>query len=72
MALTDSLKELLVGSYSYVNKKGKRYFLHLKVGRGGTKLYYFSTDPKEAIGLPSDRTVVESPRTALPIVKRRA
>ncbi|MEK6953443.1 MAG: hypothetical protein AABX01_00425 [Candidatus Micrarchaeota archaeon] len=71
MAFTDSLKELIVGSYSYVNKKGVRYFLHMNPGRGGTKLYFFSKDPKESISLPSDRLVVESPRTALPIVKKK-
>ncbi|MFH1257633.1 MAG: hypothetical protein V1658_01730, partial [Candidatus Micrarchaeota archaeon] len=61
MALTDFVKELVVGSYSYVNKKSQRYFLHSKKGRGGTVLFYFSKDPKEAITLPADREVVESP-----------
>ncbi|MEK6843786.1 MAG: hypothetical protein AABY04_04815 [Candidatus Micrarchaeota archaeon] len=71
MAITDMLKEMIVGSYSYVNKKGQRYFLHVNLGRGGTKLYYFSKDPKESISLPADKAVVESPRTALPIVKKK-
>ncbi|MBI5224710.1 hypothetical protein HY989_02475 [Candidatus Micrarchaeota archaeon] len=71
MAITDAIKELIVGSYSYVNKKGQRYFLHVGTGRGGTKLYFFSKDPKDSISLPSDRMVVESPRTALPIIKRK-
>ncbi|MFH1750163.1 MAG: hypothetical protein ABH863_00635 [Candidatus Micrarchaeota archaeon] len=71
MGLTDTIKEIIVGSYSYVNKKGIRYFLHMKPGRGGTKLFFFSKDPKDAIGLPGDRFVVESPRTALPIIKKR-
>lgn len=71
MGVTDMLKEVIVGSYSYINKKNQRYFLHVRPGRGGTKLYFFSKDPKESISLPSDREVVESPRTALPIIRRR-
>lgn len=65
------VKELVVGSYSFVNKKGIRWFLHTGPGRGGTKLYYFNKDPKESIMLPSDREVVESPRTGLPIVRKK-
>jgi hypothetical protein len=71
MAFTDALKEMIVGSYSYMDKKSRRWFLHVGPGRGGTKLYYFSKEPKESISLPSDRTVVESPRTGLPIVKMK-
>jgi hypothetical protein len=71
MAFMDTLKEMVVGSYSYIDKKSRRWFLHVSPGRGETKLFYFSKDPKESISLPSDRTVVESPRTGLPIVKMK-
>ncbi len=71
MALSDTLKELVVGSYSFVNKKGQRYFLHMREGRGGTQLYYFSKDPKDALSLPKDKEVVESTKTGLPIVRKR-
>jgi prefoldin subunit 5 len=52
--------------FSYTNKKGVRYYLHK---RG--KLYYFSKDPLGAVDLPENMYVVESPKTGLPMVKKR-
>lgn len=52
--------------YSFTNSKGQKYFLHQ---RG--KLFYFSKDPDNAISLPAGLKVVESPKTGLPIVKKK-
>jgi|YelNatPaOPRAMG01_1025707.scaffolds.fasta_scaffold186589_2 hypothetical protein len=58
------------GASSYVNKQKKKFWLHSKVGRGGTVLYYFSTDPVNSIPIPPGYVVVESKRTGLPILKK--
>jgi hypothetical protein len=57
--------------FVYKNKKGKKFWLHVKIGRGGTKLYYFSKDPRNAVNLPPGYVVVESARTGLPILRKR-
>ncbi|MEW6295299.1 MAG: hypothetical protein AB1467_03305 [Candidatus Diapherotrites archaeon] len=52
--------------YSHKNSKGDTYYLH---SRG--HLRYFSKDPKGAIDLPPELTVIENDRTKLPIVKKK-
>jgi hypothetical protein len=57
--------------YEYVNSKGMKYYLHIREGKGGAKLFFFSKDPTGGIDLPSDMQVVENPRTGLPLVKKK-
>ena len=59
----------LFGIYSYQNKKGKTYYLHKTVGKNDTLLYFFSKSPRNAIDLPSGKTVIENPQTGLPLIK---
>ncbi len=57
--------------YIYKNKKGKKYWLHVKEYRG-KKLYYFSQEPVGAIkSLPPGFEVIENPKTGLPFLKRK-
>ncbi len=56
--------------FTYTNKRGVKFWLHSKIGRGGTILYYFSKDSRDAISKPSGYVVVESPTTSLPVLKR--
>ncbi len=58
-------------AFSYTNKKGITFWLHEKEGKGGVKLYYFSKDPTNAIDLPEGFTVVENPKTGLPMIKKK-
>ena len=69
MGFADTLKEIVLGTYSYTTKNGLQFFLHEKDGRGGTKLYYFSKKPEGAISLPRGFEAMESDR-GLPLLKK--
>lgn len=56
-------------AYSFVNSKGKRYFLHGKQNARGGKIQWFSFKETDAIDLPAGYTVIEGP-TGLPIAKK--
>ncbi|MCD6434730.1 MAG: hypothetical protein J7L14_03890 [Candidatus Diapherotrites archaeon] len=58
-------------AFSYKNKKGITYYLHVKEGRGGTPLYYFSREQNNAIDLPSGYVVKENKQTGMPYLKRK-
>ncbi|MFN3404113.1 MAG: hypothetical protein ACK40G_08460 [Cytophagaceae bacterium] len=63
-------------AYSYQNKKGVTYFLNLRgpLGRSGKgKLFFFSKkENKDCIDyLPDGYTIIENPKTGLPILKRK-
>jgi len=61
----------LFGPYIYTNKKGKKFWLHMRK-RGKSTIYFFSKDPRGAINsLPRGFTVIENPKTGLPFVKRK-
>ncbi len=61
----------LFGPYIYTNKKGKKFWLHMRK-KGKSTIYFFSKDPRGAINsLPRGFTVVENPKTGLPFVKRK-
>jgi len=51
--------------YSHVNSRGVTYYLH---ARG--KLMFFSKKSEDGFDLPAGLSVVENPRTGLPMVKR--
>lgn len=53
--------------YEHTNSKGVKYCLHQK-GR----LYYFGKEKKaNAIDMPEGFTVIENPKTGLPMLKRK-
>jgi len=54
-------------AYSHKNSRGVTYWLHSRGGR----LFFFSKDPKDSIDLPETLTVIENPRTGLPMVKKK-
>lgn len=57
--------------FSFTNSKGKIYYLQLREGKGGAKLFFFSKDPSNVIDLPEGFEVFENPKTSLPVVKRK-
>jgi hypothetical protein len=65
-------------AYSHKNSKGQTYYLHSKnvTLRGGRKqmIYYFARQVKPGAldELPEGKSVVESKRTGLPLVKGKA
>jgi hypothetical protein len=59
-------------AYSYVNKKGQTYWLHVREGKGGARLYCFSKNPEGSVDLPDGLEVIENERTGLPMVKRKS
>lgn len=61
---------LFSSAFSYRDKKGKVWWLHYKDAVSGTRLYYFSGAQENAISLPPNRTVVESGKTGLPLLKK--
>jgi hypothetical protein len=70
MAGSGFLSGLFSSAFSYRDKKGKVWWLHEKDSASGTKLYYFSSTAENSIGLPSDRIVIESTRTGMPLLKK--
>jgi len=65
-------------AYSYRNSKGTTYYLHSKnvTLKGGRKqtIYYFAkaVKPGAIDALPPAYMVIESARTGLPILKKKA
>ena len=61
----------LFSPFIYTNKKGQKFWLHVKI-RGRGFLYYFSKDPTDAINsLPKEFTVKENPKTGMPFIKKK-
>jgi hypothetical protein len=62
----------LFGPFIYKSKKkNKNFWLHMRI-KGKTKLYYFSKDPKDAIGsLPKGFEVFEDPNSGLPFLRKK-
>jgi hypothetical protein len=61
----------LFGQYVHKNKKGDRYWLHLKVIKK-INLYYFSKNPDSALSdIPSGYEVTENPKTGLPFLRKK-
>jgi hypothetical protein len=61
----------LFGPFIFKNKKGKKFWLHMKI-RGKSKLYYFSKDPKGAINsIPKGFEAFEDKKTGLPFLRRK-
>jgi len=70
--MLDSCESMgLFGIYVFKNKKGEKFWLHEWAGSGQKKLIYFSKDPRNAIDLPKGFEIVESPKTGLPILKKK-
>lgn len=62
----------LFGPFVYKSKKRKKNFwLHMTM-RGKTKLYFFSENPKGALGaIPGGFEVFEEPESGLPFLKKK-
>jgi len=60
---------MLFFGYSYKNKKGEKFYLHVKRGRGGNLIYYFSKNPFGAIPKPPNFKVIET-KSGLPMLKK--
>lgn len=65
-------------AYKYTNKKGTDYYLHKREVklRGSGKnqtIFFFARDVRDGSldEVPAGYTVVENPRTGLPILKRK-
>ncbi len=63
-------------AYSYTNKKGDTYYLHMKdvTLRGGRQqtIYFFAREVRSGSmdALPSGYKVVETERTGMPVLKK--
>jgi len=56
----------------YSEKQKKFYFLHRKLDGAKTHyIYYFTTDPADAIPLPENFEVVVNPHNGVPFVRRK-
>lgn len=62
----------LFGPYTYKSKKtGKKYYLHMKVGRGGNIIYYFSEDMTDALwSVPAGYEVIEN-KAGFPFLRKK-
>lgn len=65
-------------AYSYTNSKGQKYILHsrdvtLKNGRV-QRIYFFARDERDGAmdAVPAGYMVVETKRTAMPVLKKSA
>jgi len=56
----------------YSEKQKKFYFLHRKLDGAKTHyIYYFTTDPTDAIPLPDNFEVIVNPYNGVPFVRRK-
>jgi|YelNatPaOPRAMG01_1025707.scaffolds.fasta_scaffold577826_2 hypothetical protein len=61
----------LFSPYVYKNKKGEKFWLHVK-DTGKARLFYFSKNPEGALfSLPPGYEVVENKTTGLPFLRRK-
>ena len=64
-------------AYEFKNKKGVSYYLHSKdvILKGGRKqrIYFFARDvrPGALDAVPEGYKVIETPRTGMPILKKK-
>lgn len=58
-------------AYQHTNSRGQTYWLHMRKGKGGATLFFFSKDSSESIDLPAEFTVIENTKTGLPLIKRK-
>ena len=59
-------KEVIKMANSHKNSKGVMYYFHKK-----GYLQYFSKDPKGAVEIPDNMTVIENKKTGLPLAKKK-
>ncbi len=52
-------------AYEHKNSRGKTYYLHQK----GRLFYFASKQGPNAIDLPTGFTIIENPKTGLPMLK---
>jgi len=57
--------------YEHINSKGTKYFLNSTLAKNGRTLFFFSKEPKKPIMLPEGYTIIESPLTKLPLLKKK-
>ncbi|MCR4335485.1 MAG: hypothetical protein NUV57_03025 [archaeon] len=57
--------------YEHTNSKGIKYYLNSTVGKNGRSLFFFSKEPKQPIDLPEGYSIIESPLTKLPLLKKK-
>jgi len=59
--------------YTHVYKKtGQTVYLHRMLSRTKKSfVWYFNKDAKEAVDLPENFEVIESPRSGYPLVRKR-
>ena len=57
--------------YEHTNSKGTKYFLNSILAKNGRTLFFFSKEPKKPIELPEGYTIIESPLTKLPLLKKK-
>lgn len=60
-------------AYAHKNSKGKTYYLHATKLANGTLLHHFAGKVKpegQVAHVPAGMTIVESPATGLPMLKR--
>jgi len=61
----------LLGMYEHTNSKGTKYVLNKIIAKNGRTLYFFSKEPKSPTDLPEGYTIIESPLTKLPLLKKK-
>jgi len=62
----------LFGPLEYKNKKGQKFYLHVKE-RGKTKVFYFSKESVDSMSfLPSGFEIKENKLTGMPYLKKGA
>lgn len=71
MSLLDSVVGVFTGAYSYVDKKGRLWWLHEKISASGVKLYYFSRKQDGAVQMPAGYSPIESAKTGMPVLKKQ-
>ncbi len=71
MGIVERVVGVFTGAYSYVDKKGRKWWLHEKISASGVKLYFFSSKQDDAVPMPAGYIPLESAKTGMPVLKKQ-
>jgi hypothetical protein len=61
------------GPYCFKNKRKEKWYIHKYEEENGRRLiYYLSKDSKGAIEIPTGFEVVESPKSGIPVMRKKS
>jgi len=57
--------------FEHKNSRGQTYYLHSQEMKNKRTLYFFSKKSEGSTGLPPGYSIIENPKTGLPMLKKK-